>query len=184
MPKGAKRKSKGLGKRNVGGGNNKSKANKRAARSGVQTRHIDQVSCHVPVHKACTPPTTQAFVSNTRSVQSLSSPSKLAAHRVTCSLLMLCRSGRTLGSKSTSSQSLTARDWVQLAPPTGAQYSAGPSVLAQSLYGWQKLTLQELQDRIGRRPASTGNPHLHSMQPILHIAHGPCRARAKQASQA
>ena len=64
MPKGAKRKSKGLGKRNVGGGNNKSKANKRAARSGFQTRHIDQVLCTVASDVLL-----EAVVSITRSLQ-------------------------------------------------------------------------------------------------------------------
>ena len=41
MPKGAK--SKGIGKRNTGGGKSKKKAHKQAVRSGFETRHIDQV---------------------------------------------------------------------------------------------------------------------------------------------
>ena len=38
-----KAKSKGVGKRRTGGGRTKNKANKQAARSGFETRHIDQV---------------------------------------------------------------------------------------------------------------------------------------------
>ncbi len=39
-----KNKSKGVGKRRTGGGRTKGKANKQAARSGFETRHIDQVA--------------------------------------------------------------------------------------------------------------------------------------------
>ena len=38
-----KAKSKGVGKRRTGGGRTKGKANKQAARTGFETRHIDQV---------------------------------------------------------------------------------------------------------------------------------------------
>ena len=53
-----KAKSKGVGKRRTGGGRTKNKANKQAARSGFETRHIDQVPCNghltdVPYHDGC-----------------------------------------------------------------------------------------------------------------------------------
>lgn len=54
MPK--KAKSKGIGKRAVGGGSSKKKLNKRSARSGFEQRHIDQVHLASQYHEGIRSP--------------------------------------------------------------------------------------------------------------------------------